>query len=193
MRNVFFPGRKAGVVRAERRCPECLYDLTGLPQRHRCPECGAEYDERTLVWRVRRPWALYIGLGVLALVLLQQVGVMVFVGRRGGLPPLPGLLLGAAGVMIAAGFVLWNLRAGLYLAISPRGLSGRIVNGHLRVPWDELRTIEVGLGVFVHRVGGLAPQQLSGLFTSLDDARGFRDAVLEAKTFYTRPGAPDEA
>jgi len=27
------------------RCPECEYDLTGLPAAHRCPECGFEYDE----------------------------------------------------------------------------------------------------------------------------------------------------
>lgn len=27
-----------------RRCPQCDYDLAGLPRRHRCPECGFEYD-----------------------------------------------------------------------------------------------------------------------------------------------------
>lgn len=27
-----------------RRCPQCAYDLAGLPRRHRCPECGFEYD-----------------------------------------------------------------------------------------------------------------------------------------------------
>ena len=35
------------------RCPVCLYDLTGLPSNHRCPECGFEYDETTRVWWMR--------------------------------------------------------------------------------------------------------------------------------------------
>ena len=28
-----------------KRCPECDYDLRGLPYTHSCPECGIEYDE----------------------------------------------------------------------------------------------------------------------------------------------------
>ena len=28
-----------------KRCPECDYDLRGLPYAHNCPECGIEYDE----------------------------------------------------------------------------------------------------------------------------------------------------
>lgn len=26
-------------------CPECSYPLTGLPERHRCPECGRPFDQ----------------------------------------------------------------------------------------------------------------------------------------------------
>ncbi len=29
-----------------KRCPECDYDLRGLPYAHSCPECGFEYDEK---------------------------------------------------------------------------------------------------------------------------------------------------
>jgi len=28
-------------------CPCCKYDLTGLPDRHRCPECGYDYDRHS--------------------------------------------------------------------------------------------------------------------------------------------------
>jgi hypothetical protein len=31
-------------------CPICLYDLAGLPNNHKCPECGFAYDESMRVW-----------------------------------------------------------------------------------------------------------------------------------------------
>ena len=33
-------------------CPQCDYDLQNLPAAHRCPECGLQYDDQTLVWVV---------------------------------------------------------------------------------------------------------------------------------------------
>lgn len=31
------------------RCPACRYSLQGLPSVYRCPECGFEYDEGTII------------------------------------------------------------------------------------------------------------------------------------------------
>jgi len=57
-----------------RRCPECGYDLSGLPADHRCPECGFDYDRSMFAipawrpgWRRRsRDWetAIYGGLTI---------------------------------------------------------------------------------------------------------------------------------
>ncbi len=36
-----------------RLCPKCAYDLRGLPDRHRCPECGTEYEAAS----IRSDWS----------------------------------------------------------------------------------------------------------------------------------------
>jgi len=36
-------------------CPVCEYDLTGLPEKHCCPECAFEYDPSMRVWIEGRP------------------------------------------------------------------------------------------------------------------------------------------
>jgi len=50
-------------------CPDCQYDLNGLPVPHRCPECGFEYHLDTIVWkpdpvRTRKKTLLYTFIGV---------------------------------------------------------------------------------------------------------------------------------
>ncbi len=32
-------------------CPVCEYSLQGLPDHHRCPECGYQYDKDTTIIR----------------------------------------------------------------------------------------------------------------------------------------------
>ncbi len=43
-------------------CPECLYSLKGLPEKHACPECGLRYDEHSVVRRTKVPFGVYGGL-----------------------------------------------------------------------------------------------------------------------------------
>jgi hypothetical protein len=50
----------ANVVRLT-LCPRCNYDLGALPRRHRCPECGFEYDENMFLlegWVLLGAWGL---------------------------------------------------------------------------------------------------------------------------------------
>ncbi|MCZ6835854.1 MAG: hypothetical protein O7G85_08780 [Planctomycetota bacterium] len=45
-------GERSDILRLK-ACPQCDYDLVGLPGAHACPECGFEYDESTFrldVW-----------------------------------------------------------------------------------------------------------------------------------------------
>jgi len=39
-------------------CPECRYDLSGLPRAHACPECGFDYDEATFDLTTRANYTL---------------------------------------------------------------------------------------------------------------------------------------
>lgn len=36
-----------------RACPNCRYDLKGLPSEHTCPECGIGYDEHCIVIKLK--------------------------------------------------------------------------------------------------------------------------------------------
>lgn len=64
------------------RCPQCGYDLTALPAKHTCPECGLKYDESMFIlegWRVpsfrHSPRNLLIYSGVLAILLWMGRGM----------------------------------------------------------------------------------------------------------------------
>jgi predicted RNA-binding Zn-ribbon protein involved in translation (DUF1610 family) len=53
-----FQRLKARLKRAGyRMCLWCGYELVGLPDAHRCPECGTNYDIR----RVQAAWKYWIG------------------------------------------------------------------------------------------------------------------------------------
>jgi hypothetical protein len=64
------------------QCPRCGYDLAALPRRHRCPECGFEYDESMFMlegWRIPglwppRPESLVIGGAMLVGLTVMWVG-----------------------------------------------------------------------------------------------------------------------
>ena len=54
-----------------RRCQYCQYDLEALPTAHKCPECGVEYDEYSVVLRssLSREYRQLIVAGILVLVM----------------------------------------------------------------------------------------------------------------------------
>ena len=86
-------------------CPLCDYDLKGLPTEHKCPECGYEYDDATIVlpcwtgkgkrtsWRQRLLLVVVVICGILALLLV------------GGLPTLPPLVV-FLGLLVYLAFLI---------------------------------------------------------------------------------------
>ncbi len=67
------------------QCPQCRYDISGLPATHRCPECGFAYDESMIVlegWHVpglaSLPRILVLYGTPFAIVLLMLRGILVW-------------------------------------------------------------------------------------------------------------------
>jgi hypothetical protein len=76
------------------RCPQCLYDLTGLPANYQCPECAFEYHEGMRMW-VQPPapaWRIALMMGGPALGALGSLMPVVILGTVGS-TRLSGLLL----------------------------------------------------------------------------------------------------
>src|SRR5215510_2311132 len=97
-------------------CPECTYDLRGLPLNHACPECGFAYDEHTAVWRARCPAYAY-AMPLILLAMLIYTGHAYWsnlVWWQVGIFIIGGLLLLSSFVRIC----LAN-RRGRYLAVTP--------------------------------------------------------------------------
>ncbi|HEY3245722.1 MAG TPA: hypothetical protein VGM03_20445 [Phycisphaerae bacterium] len=82
-----------------KQCPICGYSLRGLPRRHRCPECGFEYDECMFVLEFRDPRRLDSlltkGLFVSFVALLALLMVLRLLGRLAG-----GGWIGVASVFV---------------------------------------------------------------------------------------------
>jgi hypothetical protein len=129
-----------------RACPVCAYPLEGLPQRHRCPECGLEYDEHSCVWASPplsglRGW-LYL---LLAPLFCAFASILVWedVWRNPTLSHVGGLVL-----WLFAGTVptlwVWRTRTRpLWIATLPSGIHIQDFVWPVIVPWTAARAVEI--------------------------------------------------
>ena len=123
------------------QCPECAYDLRGLPPPHRCPECGFEYDEFTRVWKPRRPARLYLTLlgsaGFVWLWIIPGVGSK-------GWTDIAWLFAGALWAIALAYQIcrcFVSNRRGRYIAIVPGGIRIRTIGESKLIPWTSVRGV----------------------------------------------------
>jgi len=128
------------------RCPLCGYRLEGLPSRHRCPECGFEYDQRMELIEQSSVVATFFvfGLAIAALGLFLMWPIRL----RG--PGAPFLVFGLA--YMAFYVVRFTLGYRNKILVGPDGI---VLISHRRVdqviPWIEIKRISdtrAGIEIF---------------------------------------------
>ncbi len=184
-----------------KRCPRCEYSLAGLPRKHRCPECGLEYDEHTRVWEVRKPWALR---GVLLLVLFGLLAIEalfyclyptgVFASQWAG-----AIFLLVSVVLFVRQWLLNHRRD--FAAVTPKGVMLRLQAFRTRVvPWA--RVVDVDLDAFGRRGRATLNYRAGKLVKFITvrrvlhtdaDRQQFAEAVRDGKERYSAHPSSDAA
>jgi hypothetical protein len=99
------------------RCPQCSYDLSNLPTKHRCPECGFAYDEWTIVlenWRLPTMASIFHAIGRNAIYLFATAAAIA--ALFAAITLLGGLLL------VFGGYFLVLLAAHGWFRLRGRGM-----------------------------------------------------------------------
>lgn len=130
------------VCRMLSRCPLCNYSLIGLPDRHKCPECGFSYDKRmevlTLALRKQVFWLV-----VWALVLLGQAAILAY---RAGLASIPMIAYAIISFFPLYGFYLWRKQKQDKILLWQDGL--QVITKSKPGPvysWQDIRVAEQSL------------------------------------------------
>lgn len=121
-------------------CHRCDYDLTGLPQQHRCPECGLAYDDSVRTWKPADHWVF---LASPALLLFQQL--MGFINPTISFSSFRWpLLLTATAVCswsLIHGISRWRL--GYKLVLAPEGVLVRDERKDYCFPFESIKRLDV--------------------------------------------------
>jgi hypothetical protein len=137
-----------------KRCPECGYDLRGLPTAHQCPECGRAYDGSIIDIPAWRPLGSDVPLGSMEVLLFASIFlgfpiVCRFVLRM----PIPCSVVVGIGVVLLVPTVLRLRRwkkgiPEIVLMLKEDGLTVGPPGSRrpLFLPWSGLRSVGVGRG-----------------------------------------------
>jgi len=126
-------------------CPQCDYDLRGLPLEYQCPECGLKYDKATRVWRGQFILPL-INTILIAALLLE----FWFSGQMNLKKLFPDVLLLILMLAIGATTLMQCCRQAT-AAILPEGIilrGKRRFRGGKLILWKDINRVFLTAGVF---------------------------------------------
>lgn len=112
----------------------CDYDLSGLPENHRCPERGLHYDADTRSWRPSEPSIQSAAL----LMLVMYIGLPVLLWRKQALE----LVVRVLATIVLCFLVVraWRQeRKGILVAVHPEGV---FIRDHYREEFFDWASIE---------------------------------------------------
>lgn len=173
-------------------CPVCNYSLRGLPARHRCPECGFEYDEHTRAWRPRSYWK-FAGFTFLccAVGFLQAWDAFSDGHRTKGL-----ICASILAAVIAITIYIYRRRP--FLAVGPGGVfvkTGSSVVDHLR--WETILDVSVHKGgerrfTFIRTIDG-RNTEVGAVLRGMNEAYELREVVAAGLKRYAGMEGEDGA
>ena len=167
------------------KCPECGYDLHGLPQQHECPECGLVYGRGVRVFR-RTPRTSWLELCVgVVLALWIAVGFATAPWRGGNSLIVNGVAVACATVF----WIIWRRhRRSCYVLLTSEQIVYR--EGNKPRARASLATVrEAKYLSFASQVVLLDEKgDLAALLPRLEYPRGHRDRELCAAINATLEG-----
>lgn len=130
-----------------KRCPECDYDLIGLPHAHNCPECGFTYSEDFFDVS-GHPWRhslslvrifLLLGICLIIIFAMGWVGLMSFTDL---IPAFVGFAF-LGGMAVAARYTGQDVRK-IRLIFTENGVLIRVKTDKKMVrPWSAMNSVSV--------------------------------------------------
>ncbi|MCG8404396.1 MAG: hypothetical protein MI923_04265 [Phycisphaerales bacterium] len=126
--------------RLSQECPICDYSLVGLPVEHRCPECGFQFDQQTMIWEKRytqrlRNLVRFLGFLYLGFFLFMLLVILILSGAYID----KFLILAIFFAVCVVPFLVFNSRRRL-AAVSPSGVILRLKKGKSKtLPWNAVR------------------------------------------------------
>ncbi len=175
------------------KCPICSYNLRGLPNTHRCPECGWFYDTQTRIWRPLKPKVIFGGLVGLIFGSGQLVQFIFHAPRLW--IPVCVLWIGLTSFLAWRCYLLY--KRGQFVCVGPDGIRYRLQKAETQlILWKDIAAIRrqrFDKLCRVERVGDQSYIVLQGVFSSSADTMEFAELANQRLTAHLKALASEPA